>query len=152
MEAFHVHFIWIVWMNGWQWAATCGVCFSLTQLLQVIILLSTGGANGGGYVLSKYALIGLQAIILVSLGFLNCLPVHYLAYIGNLAMVWNVLGKILMTPNLILPPSLCMFSTRRRRVVEEGQAFPNPLMSIMISSSNSTTIILVYFYPSSISM
>ena len=141
-------------MNGWQWAATCGVCFSLTQLLQVIVLLSTGGANGGGYLLSKYALIGLQAIILVSLGFLNCLPVHYLAYIGNLAMVWNVLGKILVTPTLILPQILCMFNTRRRRVVEQGQAFPNPpiCMSILTLSSTSTTTILVYFYPSTMSM
>ena len=126
MEVFHEHFIWIMWIYGWQWAATCGVCFSLTQLLQVIVLLSTGGANGGGYVLSKYALIGLQAIILMSLGFLNCLPVHYLAYIGNLAMVWNVLGKILTTPDLNLPPSLCIFNIKKKKGSWRGSSIPKP--------------------------
>ena len=85
-------------MNYMQWAATCGVCFSLTQILQVIVLLSTGGANGGGYILGKYALIGLQAVILLSLGLLNCLPVQYFAYVSNLSMVWNGLGKMII-PN-----------------------------------------------------
>lgn len=94
--------VWVVWtvsFNCWwcgelQWAATCGVCYSLTQILQVMVLLGTGGANGGGYVLSKYALIGLQAVILLSLGLLNCLPVQYFSYVSNFSMVWNALGKM----------------------------------------------------------
>jgi hypothetical protein len=89
------------WCDELQWAATCGVCFSLTQILQVIVLLSTGGANGGGYMLSKYAQIGLQAVILLSLGLLNCLPVQYFAYVSNLSMVWNALGKMIMHPESI---------------------------------------------------
>ena len=86
------------WCGELQWAATCGVCFSLTQILQVIVLLSTGGANGGGYILSKYALIGLQAVILLSLGILNCLPVQYFAYLSSFSMIWNALGKMII-PN-----------------------------------------------------
>ncbi|XXG42852.1 hypothetical protein AAC387_Pa01g3026 [Persea americana] len=47
------------YLTGWfnivgQWAVTTSVDFSLAQLLQVIILLSTGGTNGGGYLASKY--------------------------------------------------------------------------------------------------
>jgi len=32
-----------------QWAGTASGEFAYAQLLQVFILLSTGGANGGGY-------------------------------------------------------------------------------------------------------
>ncbi|KAF8390084.1 hypothetical protein HHK36_024605 [Tetracentron sinense] len=48
------------WMTVWfnivgQWAGTTSIEFSIAQLLQVIILLSTGGKHGGGYKASKYA-------------------------------------------------------------------------------------------------
>nr|CAB3489004.1 unnamed protein product [Digitaria exilis] len=47
------------WITGWfnivgQWAGTASIDFSLAQLIQVIVLLSTGGNNGGGYLASKY--------------------------------------------------------------------------------------------------
>ncbi|BAT93817.1 hypothetical protein VIGAN_08035500 [Vigna angularis var. angularis] len=50
------------WITGWfniigQWAGTTSVDFSLAQLIQVIILLSTGGKNGGGHEASKYVVI-----------------------------------------------------------------------------------------------
>jgi hypothetical protein len=58
----------------------------------VIILLSTGGANGGGYMASKYAVLGFHGLILFSQGIINSLPIKYLAFFGNLGALWNILG------------------------------------------------------------
>ncbi|KAH1190712.1 Amino-acid permease BAT1 [Glycine max] len=58
------------WITGWfnivgQWAVTTSVDYSLAQLIQVIILLSTGGKNGGGYEASKYVVIAFHGGILL---------------------------------------------------------------------------------------
>ncbi|KAF2310914.1 hypothetical protein GH714_018393 [Hevea brasiliensis] len=58
------------WLTGWfnivgQWAVTTSIDFSLAQLIQVIILLSTGGKNGGGYEASKYAVIGVVVLTIL---------------------------------------------------------------------------------------
>ncbi|KAF3792360.1 Amino-acid permease BAT1-like protein [Nymphaea thermarum] len=71
------------WLTGWfnivgQWAGTASVDFSLAQLLGVIILLSTGGANGGGYQASKYVIIGFHGGILLTHAILNSLPISIL--------------------------------------------------------------------------
>ena len=58
-----------------QWAATTSVDFLLAQLIhQVIILLSTGGKNGGGYEASKYVVIAFHGGILFLHGVINSLP------------------------------------------------------------------------------
>ena len=75
-----------------QWATTTSVDFSLAQLLQVIILLSTGGKNGGGYEPSKYVVIGLHGGILLLHAILNSLPISWLSFFGQIAAGWNVLG------------------------------------------------------------
>ncbi|CAL4911753.1 unnamed protein product [Urochloa decumbens] len=63
------------WITGWfnivgQWAGTASIDFSLAQLIQVIVLLSTGGNNGGGYLASKYLaaiwnMLGVFALMIV---------------------------------------------------------------------------------------
>lgn len=77
-----------------QWAVTTSVDYSLAQLVQVIILLSTGGLNGGGYQASKYVVIALHAGILLLHALLNSLPISWLSFIGQLAAAWNVLGTL----------------------------------------------------------
>ena len=57
-----------------QWAGSTSVNFSLAQLIQVIILLSTGGKNGGGYEASKYVVIAFHGGILFLHGVINSLP------------------------------------------------------------------------------
>ncbi|CAN4121765.1 unnamed protein product [Withania somnifera] len=89
------------WITGWfnivgQWAVTTSVDFSLAQLVQVIILLSTGGLNGGGYQASKYVVIALHGGILLLHATLNSLPISWLSFIGQLAAAWNVLGVFLL--------------------------------------------------------
>ncbi|XP_078428380.1 amino-acid permease BAT1 homolog isoform X2 [Wolffia australiana] len=85
------------WITGWfnivgQWAVTASIDFSLAQLLAVIILLSTGGTNGGGYVASKYVVICFHAAILLSHAILNSISITWLSLLGQFAAAWNVMG------------------------------------------------------------
>ncbi|OMO69203.1 Amino acid/polyamine transporter I [Corchorus capsularis] len=96
------------WLTGWfnivgQWAVTASVDFSLAQLIQVIILLSTGGKNGGGYEASKYVVIAFHGAILLIHAFINSLPISVLSFFGQLAAVWNLIGVVLL---MILVPTV----------------------------------------------
>jgi hypothetical protein len=77
-----------------QWAGTTSVDFSLAQLIQVIILLGTGGANGGGYLASKYVVLAIYGLILFLHGLINNLPIHWLSWFGYLGAYWNVAGIV----------------------------------------------------------
>ncbi|KAJ3694090.1 hypothetical protein LUZ60_009570 [Juncus effusus] len=103
------------WITGWfniigLFAGTTSINFSLAQLLQVIILLSTGGANGGGYMASKYMVIGFHGLILVSQGLINSLSIKFLALFGYLGAIWNFLGILVL---MILIPTV---ATKRASV------------------------------------
>ncbi|TVU00738.1 hypothetical protein EJB05_16563 [Eragrostis curvula] len=85
------------WVTGWfnivgQWACTASVDFSLAQLIQVMILLGTGGANGGGYLASKYVVLAIYSAILIVHGLINTLPIQWLSWFGQLGAFWNVAG------------------------------------------------------------
>ncbi|CAF1997116.1 unnamed protein product [Brassica napus] len=89
------------WLTGWfnivgQWAVTASVDFSLAQLIQVIVLLSTGGKNGGGYQGSDYVVIAIHGGILFIHALLNSLPISVLSFIGQLAALWNLLGVLVL--------------------------------------------------------
>ncbi|MED6221196.1 Mitochondrial branched-chain amino acid (BCAA) aminotransferase [Stylosanthes scabra] len=96
------------WITGWfniigQWAGTTSIAFSLAQLIQVIILLSTGGKNGGGYVASKYVVIAIHGGILLLHGIINSLPISILSLLAHLGAIWNVAGVFVL---MILIPSV----------------------------------------------
>ncbi|KAI3907467.1 hypothetical protein MKW92_023652 [Papaver armeniacum] len=104
------------WLTCWfnmvgQWANTTSVDFSLAQVIQVIILLSTGGNNGGGYLCSKYVLICIYGGILFIHGVINHLPIKFLSVLGKLAAAWNVNGVFVL---MILIPTV----TTKRASVE----------------------------------
>ncbi|XP_020267431.1 amino-acid permease BAT1 homolog isoform X2 [Asparagus officinalis] len=89
------------WMTGWfnivgQWAVTTSVDFSLAQLIQVIILLATGGNHGGGYLASKYVVIAFHGGILLIHAIINSLPITWLSFFGQLAAAWNFLGVFVL--------------------------------------------------------
>lgn len=89
------------WMTGWfnivgQWAVTTSIDYSLAQLIQVIILLSTGGKNGGGYDASKYVVIAIHGGILFLHAIINSLPITVLSFFGQLAAVWNLVGVVVL--------------------------------------------------------
>ncbi|XP_042979482.1 amino-acid permease BAT1 homolog isoform X2 [Carya illinoinensis] len=79
-----------------QWAVTTSVDFSLAQLIQVIILLSTGGKNGGGYEASKYVVICFHGGILLLHAIINSLPISWLSLFGQLAAGWNIVGVFVL--------------------------------------------------------
>ncbi|KAK4479904.1 hypothetical protein RD792_015448 [Penstemon davidsonii] len=94
------------WTTGWfnivgQWAITTSVDFSLAQLIAVIILLSTGGKNEGGYEASKYVVIAIHGGILLLHAILNSFPISWLSFFGQLAAAWNILGVFVL---MILVP------------------------------------------------
>uniref|UniRef100_A0A8R7PXB7 Amino-acid permease BAT1-like protein n=1 Tax=Triticum urartu TaxID=4572 RepID=A0A8R7PXB7_TRIUA len=96
------------WVTGWfnivgQWAGTTSVDFSLAQLIQVIVLLGTGGANGGGYLASKYVVLAIYGLILVLHGLINSLPIRWLSWFGKLGAFWNVAGILVL---VILIPAV----------------------------------------------
>ncbi|CAO1947220.1 unnamed protein product [Urochloa humidicola] len=96
------------WVTGWfnivgQWAGTTSVDFSLAQLVQVIILLGTGGLNGGGYMASKYVVLAIYGAILVIHGLMNSLPIQYMALFGHLGTFWNAAGIVVL---VILIPAV----------------------------------------------
>ncbi|EMS55586.1 Uncharacterized amino-acid permease C15C4.04c [Triticum urartu] len=86
-----------------QWATATSVDFSLAQLIQVIILLATGGTNGGGYVASKYVVLAIYGFILILHGLINSLPIHWLSWFGQLGAFWNAAGVLVL---VILIPSV----------------------------------------------
>ncbi|KAJ4974705.1 hypothetical protein NE237_007879 [Protea cynaroides] len=96
------------WLTGWfniagQWAVTTSVDFSLAQLIQVIILLSTGGKSGGGYEASKYVVIVIHAGILLIHAIINSLSISFLSFFGQVAAAWNILGVFIL---MILIPTV----------------------------------------------
>ncbi|XP_050273788.1 amino-acid permease BAT1 homolog isoform X1 [Quercus robur] len=96
------------WITGWfnivgQWAVTTSIDYSLAQLISVIILLSTGGNNGGGYEASKYAVIGFHGAILLLHAIINSLPITWLSLFGQVAAAWNLVGVFVL---MILIPSV----------------------------------------------
>uniref|UniRef100_M8CZR3 Putative amino-acid permease n=1 Tax=Aegilops tauschii TaxID=37682 RepID=M8CZR3_AEGTA len=89
------------WITGWfnlvgQWALTTSTDFSLAQLVQVIILLGTGGANGGGYMASKYVVLAVHGSLLVLHGLINSLPIWWLSWFGHLGAFWNTAGAFVL--------------------------------------------------------
>ncbi|EFJ27543.1 hypothetical protein SELMODRAFT_95941 [Selaginella moellendorffii] len=85
------------WMTGWfniagMWSGTASVNFSLALLLQVTILVSTGGSNEGGYYASKYVVVCLYGGILVLCGLINVLGIRWLSWLGTVVGFLNILG------------------------------------------------------------
>jgi amino acid transporter len=93
----------VVELSVTQWAGTTSVDFSLAQLVQVIILLGTGGRNGGGYMASKYVVLAIYGAILVTHGLVNSLPIQWLAWFGHLGAFWNAAGIFVL---VILIPAV----------------------------------------------
>ncbi|KAF8781226.1 hypothetical protein HU200_000696 [Digitaria exilis] len=87
-------YYWSAKLAGKEWAplaswVTGCIDFALAQLIQVIVLLGTGGLNGGGYMASKYVVLAIYAGILVIHGLINSLRIQWLAWFGYLGAFWN---------------------------------------------------------------
>jgi hypothetical protein len=60
----------------------------------VIVLLGTGGANGGGYTASKYVVLAIHGFFLILHGLINSLPIRWLSWFGKLGAFWNTAGVL----------------------------------------------------------
>lgn len=80
---------------------TCSVDYSLAQLIQVIILLSTSGKTS----LNKYEVIGIHGGILFLHALINSLQIHWLSYLGTLGAAWNIIGVFVL---IILIPAVAI--------------------------------------------
>ncbi|CAM6115701.1 unnamed protein product [Calypogeia fissa] len=101
------------WMTGWfnlvgQWAMTASAEYALATLLQALILLCTGGGNGGGFYASKYLVLAFHAGLLFTHALLNCLSIDLLAYLGTLGTIWNFVGVFVL--GILIP----LVSTERQ--------------------------------------
>jgi hypothetical protein len=72
-----------------------------------MILLSTGGKNGGGYEASKYVVIGFHGGILLLHAIINSLSISWLSFFGQLAAVWNIIGMKSFLAFFPFPDSPC---------------------------------------------
>jgi hypothetical protein len=61
-------------------------------MLQEMVLLGTGGANSGGYLMNKHEIVAADAAILFMIALLNSLPIQYVDYLGLFSATWNFLG------------------------------------------------------------
>jgi hypothetical protein len=75
-----------------QWTSTCIASFALSQMLQVMVLLGTGGANGGGYLMNKLKIVVTDTTILFTTVLLSSLPIQYVDYLGLFSATWNFPG------------------------------------------------------------
>jgi len=86
----------------------------------VIVLLGTGGLNGGGYMASKYVVLAIYGAILVIHGLINSLPIQYMAWFGQLGAFWNAAG-ILLTTNV---ESLYLCNNNKKRYRQTTSSCP----------------------------
>ena len=79
-------------------------------MIQVMVLLATGGKNGDGYEASKYVVIAIHGGILLSHAILNGLSISWLSFFGQLAAAWNILGTCHHSPSA--PSRILLFNAR----------------------------------------
>uniref|UniRef100_A0A0D9VA54 Amino acid permease n=1 Tax=Leersia perrieri TaxID=77586 RepID=A0A0D9VA54_9ORYZ len=91
-------YYWSAKLAGKEWAPLASWVTGWFNIVgQVIILLATGGANGGGYLASKYVVLAIYSGILILHGLINSLPIQWLSWFGHLGAFWNVAGVFALT-------------------------------------------------------
>lgn len=95
------------WMTGWLEfiGLAIGVgsqAFAGVQVLQYLILLSTGGANGGGYFLNKYQFLGFICATVVVVVALNSMAVRIVSFLDVISVWWQVIGGVILVVMLPL--------------------------------------------------
>ncbi|KAK9828789.1 hypothetical protein WJX72_002079 [[Myrmecia] bisecta] len=89
------------WLTGWlnllgQAAFVAGNEFSTVQLLSTMLLLGTGTASGGGYVMSRYMQLYIYAFLIISHAVLNTLRLDLLGRAAWVAAWWEIIGLIVI--------------------------------------------------------
>ncbi|MCO5598450.1 hypothetical protein L7F22_052545 [Adiantum nelumboides] len=100
-----VHIFCIDWKKERDFALTMLVltwqAYAGSQVLQNIVLLSTGTHKGGGYFAPPWVCLCIYICMAVIWGFLNTFTLELVAYIGIVSIWWQVIGGMLFV--LYLP-------------------------------------------------
>lgn len=73
-----------------------GVAYAGVQVLSALILISTGGANGGGYVLTESQIFGAACLTVVICAVINSFPIRIVAIVLSLSAIWQVVGAFVI--------------------------------------------------------
>ncbi|CAI7842102.1 unnamed protein product, partial [Closterium sp. NIES-54] len=78
--------------------AVCGanVSYGGSVILQVLILISTGGADGGGYLLSKYAVFAIACGFVLICFLINCLSVRTVATVMVISAAIQIVAAVVL--------------------------------------------------------
>ncbi|PSC69717.1 amino-acid permease [Micractinium conductrix] len=84
-------------LTGWfnllgQVAVTAGIDYTFASFLCTIIMLGTGGANGGGWVATQGQLLGVYVATLGVHATINTFANRLLAMLNGISVVWHVVG------------------------------------------------------------
>ncbi|CAI5976616.1 unnamed protein product, partial [Closterium sp. NIES-64] len=88
-------------ITGWMeflGLAVCGanVSYGGSVILQVLILISTGGADGGGYLLSKYAVFAIACGFVLICFLINCLSVRTVATVMVVSAAIQIAAAVVL--------------------------------------------------------
>ncbi|CAI7775651.1 unnamed protein product [Closterium sp. NIES-53] len=88
-------------ITGWMeflGLAVCGanVSYGGSVILQVLILISTGGADGGGYLLSKYAVFAIACGFVLICFLINCLSVRTVATVMVISAAIQIVAAVVL--------------------------------------------------------
>ncbi|GIL61708.1 hypothetical protein Vafri_16105 [Volvox africanus] len=89
----------ICWMAGWlnllgQVAFTAGLEYSLAEAVAGVVYIQTGGPSGTGVRLSKPALFGIVALMLLVHSTLNSISPSITAYLSIVSFFWHVVATL----------------------------------------------------------
>ncbi|EFJ39879.1 amino acid carrier 1, partial [Volvox carteri f. nagariensis] len=97
----------ICWMAGWlnllgQVAFTAGLEYSLAEAIAGVVFLQTGGPSGSGLRLSKTALFGIMALMLLVHSILNSLTSAITAFTNMVSFFWHVIATLALCTVILL--------------------------------------------------
>ncbi|KAJ7525830.1 hypothetical protein O6H91_17G069500 [Diphasiastrum complanatum] len=97
----------ISWFVGWIYllGSFCGTALNeylLAQLLGVVILLATGGAQGGGYKLSNFEVVGVTAALFVLHFFVSIVKTKWLGHLSSIGAWFQILSIIVIVIILLV--------------------------------------------------
>eukprot|EP00271_Cylindrocystis_brebissonii_P011515 TRINITY_DN29357_c0_g1_i1.p1 TRINITY_DN29357_c0_g1~~TRINITY_DN29357_c0_g1_i1.p1 ORF type:complete len:549 (-),score=86.21 TRINITY_DN29357_c0_g1_i1:1360-3006(-) len=96
----------VSWMTAWLEVlalvvANCTASYASTQLIQQVILLMTGGANGGGYLAPTGVFYAIFAAQILSWALFNSFGTKFVAHIFNFIFFYNIVLIIVIC--IVLP-------------------------------------------------
>lgn len=100
------HAAWLSWFTGWVYllGSFCGTALNeylLAQFIATMILLGTGGANGGGYNLSQAQVIGVTAGVFVVHFWVSIVNTPWLGVLSAVGAGFQIVSILIIVITLL---------------------------------------------------